>query len=231
MQSSILHPYEPSHRSAPQKALAWAKAHQEIVAISTILFFLLLVGIPYYLNSREQSEKDAMGVLNLGQYYIHSQVDPVHGPFKSEGEKQQQALQTFLRITTDYAGTSTAKLARFYAAKCQMTLAQYPLAYSSFEEASQELKGTPLGVESYLGKILCLEAQNQSAQAMTLAESFLKENPDSFLGSEIRLNLADLYLKAQKKDEALELLQTVQKTETDSHWGKEAARRLESLKS
>src|ERR1700690_1021037 len=155
-----------------EKWIEWAKAHQEIIAVSGILLLLLAIGIPYYLHSQAKSENDARGVLNLGQYYLHSQVDPKNGPFKSNLEKSQQALQAFQRITTDSPGTKTATLARYYVAKSQFDLGQYTQAYTSFDPASQELKGTPLGDEAYLGKILSLEAQNQWAPATTLAESF-----------------------------------------------------------
>ena len=214
-----------------QKALDWAKARQEMVAVSVIVLLLLAVGIPYIQHNREQSEKDASGVLNLGQYYLHSPVDPKNGPFKTEMEKEQQALQTFQRVMTDYSGTKTAKLARYYVAKSQYLMGQYTQAYSSFDAASQALKDTPLGDQAFLGKILSLEAQNQLGPATTLAETFLKEHSDSFMAPEIRLNLSDLYLKAQNKDKAVEQLKWVAQNFADSDWGKEATRRLESLKS
>src|ERR1039458_8156665 len=134
--------------SAAQKWLAWAKAHQELVAVCGIAVLFLGIAIPYYLHSQEQSEKDAQGVLSLGQYYLHAQVDPKNGPFKSSEEKNKQALQTFQRILTDYSGASTTKLARFYAAKCQYELGQFQQAYGNFEAASQELKDNPLDRKS-----------------------------------------------------------------------------------
>ena len=213
------------------KWLTWAKAHQEIVTVTGILIVLISVGIPYYLHNLEQSEKDAMGALNLGQYYLHSPVDSKNGPFKSNTERDQQALQAFQRITTDYAGTHTAKIARFYVAKCQFFLGQYNLAYANFNAANQELKDTPLGEESNIGKILCLEVQNQWDEAIKLYEIFLKENIDSFIIPEIHLRLANAYLKIQDKVKAIQQLKLTAEKYSDSDWGKEATRRLEELKS
>lgn len=212
-----------------QKATEWAKAHQEILALSVIALVLLGGGIPYYLHSQAKSDSEAKGVLNLGQYYLHSQVDPKNGPFKSEAEKYQQALQTFQRITTDYPGTGTAKLARYYVAKCQFEMKQFTQAYASFDAASQELKGTPLGDEAYLGKIFSLQSQGQWDPAITLAETYLKANSGSFIAPEVRLTLADLYLKTQSKEKALEQLRITQKDFSDSSWGREATRRLKNL--
>jgi len=220
-----------AEKSAAEKWMEWAKAHQEVVAVTAILLLLLGVGIPYYLSSQAKSENDAKGVLNLGQYYLHSQVDPKNGPFKSDAEKYQQAIQTFQRINTDYPGTKTAKLARYYVAKSQFELGQYSQAYTSFDAASQELKNSPLGDEAYLGKIFCLAAQSQLAPATTLAETFLKDNPDSFIVPEVRLSLSDLYLKAQDKGKAIEQLKLTAKINPDSEWGKEATRRLEKINS
>ena len=217
--------------SAAQKWLAWAKAHQELVAVCGIAVLFLGIAIPYYLHSQEQSEKDAQGVLSLGQYYLHAQVDPKNGPFKSSEEKNKQALQTFQRILTDYSGASTTKLARFYAAKCQYELGQFQQAYGNFEAASQELKDNPLGDEAYFGKILCLTAQNQMPQAALLAEAFLKTHPASFIAGEVRLNLSDIYLKTNDKAKALDQLKMVAQSDSDSTWGKEAVRRLKNLQS
>ena len=218
-------------KSAAEKGLAWAKAHQEIVAVSVIILLVLGILIPYMIHSRDQSEKDALGVLSLGQYYLHAQVDPQKGPFKSVVERNQNALQTFQRILTDYSGTQTTKIARYYVAKCEYDLGQLQQAYVSFDAASQQLRDNPLGDEAYFGKILCLESQNQLPQSVTLAETFLKDHPDSFITAELRLNLSDIYLKSNDKAKALDQLKLVSKDFPDSDWGKEADRRLKNLQS
>jgi tetratricopeptide (TPR) repeat protein len=222
-------PQAASEKKPIQKIMTWAKTHQEIIAASGIFILLLGIGIPYYFHSKAQSEKEAMGVLNLGQWYLHSPVDPKNGPFKTPEERDQQALQAFQRITNDYKGTYAAKIARFYMAKCQFSLRLYPQAYVSFDETSLELKDAPIGAEAYLGKILCLEAQSQWTQAATLLESYLKAYPDSFLAPEIHLNLSEVYLKNQNKDKALEQLKLVAKKYADSNWGREAQRRLKKI--
>lgn len=218
-------------KSEAEKWIDWAKAHQEFIAVAGIVLLLVGIGIPYILHNRVQSEKDAQGVLNLGQYYLHSPVDPKNGPFKSEVEKYQQSLQTFQRILTDYSGTQTAKLARYYAAKCQYSLGQFTQAYAGFDTATQELRDIPLGDEAYLGKILCLESQNQFPQAALLAETFLRDHATSFIASEMRLELANIYLKTNDKTKALDQLKTLAQTDPDSNWGKEADRRLKEMNS
>ncbi len=218
-------------KSKTEKWLDWAKAHQEFIMVTGIVLLLLAIGIPYVLHSREQSEKDAQGVLSLGQYYFHSPVDPKNGPFKTDVERLQQTLQTFQRILTDYSSTQAAKLARYYVAKCQYSLGQYTQAYANFDLCTQELRDVPLGEEAYLGKILCLEAQNEFPQAATWAETFLKEHPDSFLTAEIRLDLSDIYLKSNDKARAMDQLKTLAKTDADDDWGKEAERRLKEMQS
>ncbi len=221
----------PHEKSETEKWLDWAKAHQEFIAVAGIVLLLVGIGVPYILHSREQSEKDAQEVLNRGQYYLHSPVDPQNGPFKSDVEKYKQSLQTFQRILTDYSGTQTAKLARYYAAKCEYSLGQYTQAYASFDTATQELKDIPLGDEAYLGKILCLESQNQFPQAATIAEAFLRDHSTSFIGSELRLELSDIYLRNKDKAKSIEQLKTLSQTDADSSWGLEAGRRLKNLQS
>ena len=53
-----------------QKWLDWAKAHQEVIAVGSIIAIILAIGVPYYLHSQQQNEETAQGVLNLGQYYL-----------------------------------------------------------------------------------------------------------------------------------------------------------------
>ena len=219
-----------SEKSAAQKWLHWAKAHQEIVTVSVILFLLGALGVPYYLHSQAKAENDAKGVLNLGQYYLHSQVDLKNGPFKSEIERDQQAMQTFQRIVTDYSGTKTANIARYYVAKCQLDLGQFSQAYTSFDASNEALKGSPLGDEAYLGKIMCLTAQSQWAPAGTLSETFLKDHSDSFIAPEVHLALAGIYLQTQKKELAVEQLKLTVQSYPDTSWSKEAARQLSNLK-
>lgn len=231
--TQAIHPMPGTHSPSPEnrtkKILEWAKAHQEMVFVGVILLLLIAVGIPYYLHSLEQSEKDAQNTLNLAQYYLQSPVDPKNGPFKTDAEKYQQALQAFHRMTTDYAGTKTAKVGQYFEAKCQYFLGQYPQAYAGFDAASQSLNETPLGIEAAMGKILCLEAQNQWIQVITLLEALLKDQPNSFMSPEIHLRLAEAYLKNKAKDKATAELKWVSKQYSDSNWGKEADQRLAEL--
>lgn len=216
---------------ANAKWFLWLKAHQEIVAASGLLVLLLAVGIPYLMHNRTVAEKGAQDVFNIGQYYLQAQVDPKQGPFKTEAEKYQQAEQTFQRITTDYAGTDTAKIAEYYVAKCQYVLQQFSLAYQSFERSAQDLKKTPLGQEAALGQVLCLEAQNQLPAAVLLGQDFLKNNPNSFIAPEMALELSDIDVKNNNKDQAVDQLKWIVQNYQDSNWGKEAQRRLKDMAS
>jgi TolA-binding protein len=217
---------ELEHKSGFEKWIDWAKAHQEALAVAGIVVILLGIGIPYYFHGREQAEKDAQGALSLGQYYLQSPVDPQRGPFKTGLERNQEALKTFQRVTTDYAGTTSAKLALYYSAKCQFASGQFTQAYANFEAVSREFKQTPLADQAALGKALCLESQAQWSQAATLYEAYLAGNPDSFLVPEMRLNLAAAYLKTQNKAKAAEQLKIVSQKFPDTSWGKQAAWRL-----
>jgi len=222
---------ELEHKTGPEKALDWAKAHQEALAVAGIIVILVAIGIPYYLHGREQAEKDAQGALGLGQYYLQSPVDPQRGPFKTEMEKNQEALKTFQRITTDYAGTTAAKLASYYSDKCQFELGQFSQAYVNFGMVSHEFKQTPLADQAALGTALCLEVQGQWSQAIARYEAVLAENPNGFLTPEIRLNLANAYLKTQNKSKAAEELKLVTQKYPDTEWGKQAAWRLSTMAS
>jgi predicted negative regulator of RcsB-dependent stress response len=209
----------------------WAKSKQEVLAVSVIFILLLVVGIPYYLKSREQAERDAVQKLSVAQYYLNAQVDAKNGPFKSETEKYQAALQQFQQVTQQGAGTGAAKVAQYYVGKCQLILNQYPSAYVSFDEASQRLKGTPLGEAAWVGKATALVLQQKWNDAASEMEKCLVQYPDGFLAPTVRMNLSDTYLKAGQKDKALKLLQQVVKDKPNSDEGREASRVLKTLQS
>jgi tetratricopeptide (TPR) repeat protein len=209
-----------------KRVVEWAKAHQEALAVTGIIILLISIGLPYYIHSQTQSEKDASGALSLGQYYLRSDVDPVNGPFKNTAEKYQQCLQTFQRIVSDYPGTYSAKMAKYYVGKCQYFMGQYPEAYSSFDSSVLDLRGTPLAEEAGLGKMLSLIAQSQWSQAAQVGELFLKENPNSFLTPEVKLDLSDLYFKMKNNGKSNDELKEVNEKYPNSNWGKEAQMRL-----
>jgi FimV-like protein len=231
----MVSPLDQLHHSSPEtifwkKLLGKAKAHQEALAVAGIIVIILSLFVPYYLKSRTQSEKDAADVLNLGQYYLRANVDPQSGPFKSESEKYQQCLQTFQRIKTDFPGTSSSKVGEYYLAKCQYFMGQYTQSYSSFEEASRELSGTPLGDEALVGQILSLAAQKQWESSEQLAQAFVSGHPDSFLIPEVKLDLSDIYLQLNDKEKAVAELKEVASV-SNASWSQEASRRLKNLQS
>jgi len=231
----MVSPLDHLHHSSTEmlfwkKLLIKAKAHQEALAVAGIIVIIIALFVPYYLKSKAQSEKDAADVLNLGQYYLRAGVDAQNGPFKSEAEKYQQCLQTFQRIKTDFPGTSSSKVGEYYLAKCQYFMGQYTQSYSNFEEASRELKGTPLGDEAQVGQILSLVAQKQWEPSQQLAQAFISGHPDSFLIPEVKLDLSDIYLQLNDKEKAVAELKEVAAVSSAS-WSQEASRRLKNLQS
>jgi FimV-like protein len=207
----------------------WAKNKQEMLAVAVIFILLLAVGIPYYFKSREQAERDAVQKLSVAQYYLNAQVDAKNGPFKTESEKFQAALQQFQQVTQQGAGTWAAKVAQYYVGKCQLVMNQNSQAYVSFDEASQRLKGTPLGEAAWVGKATALLLQQKWPEASDVMEKCLVQYPDGFLAPTVRMDLADTYLKAGQKDKAIKLLQQVVKEKPESNDGREAARVLRTL--
>jgi tetratricopeptide (TPR) repeat protein len=212
-----------------EQAKEWAKSHQEVLAVGLLLLLLLFFGIPYYMKSQAQTEKDAANMLNMAEYYMNSSVDPKNGPFKTEEEKIQQSLQTFQRILNNYSGTSAARASQYFIGKCQYLAKQYPQAYVSFDAAYGELKGTPLADAAALGKIYCMEAQENLQEALRQYESFLRDQAGSYLLEEARWRYSEALLKNHDKTGAVEQLKALTRESADTFWGREAARRMKEI--
>lgn len=223
-----VHPVIENRKDPIEQAKDWAKSHQEILAVSVLVLLLLVFGVPYYLKSQRQTEKDASNMLSMAEYYLNSQVDPKNGPFKTNQEKYQQSLETFQRILNNYSGTPSARIAQFYVGKCQYLMGQYPQAYASFDAAMGELKKTPLADAAALGKAHCMAAQEKYPEAMALFENFMAAYPDSHLLPEAKLAYSDALLKAGNPGKAKEVLQALSRDSKTAE-GKEAARRLQAL--
>lgn len=222
------HPEIAPRKLPAEVAKDWAKSHQEVLAVGALVLLLLIFGVPYYLKSQRQTEKDASNMLNMAEYYLNSNVDAKNGPFKTEHEKYQQSLETFQRVLNNYSGTPSARIAQYYVGKCQYMMGQYSQAYASFDAAQGELKDSPLGDAAALGKIHSMAVQDKNTEAITLYETFFKENPDSYLGPEAKLGYSDCLLKAGNKAKAQEVLAALAKDATTTA-GKEAARRLKAI--
>lgn len=214
-----------------EQAKDWMRSHQEILAVGALVILLLVFGVPYYLKSQRQTEKDASNMLNMAEYYLNSAVDAKNGPFKTETEKYQQSLETFQRILNNYSGTPSARIAQYFVGKCQYMLGQYPQAYASFDAAAGELEGTPLADAAALGKIHSMAVQDKTAEAVALYETFLRDRPSSFLLSEAKLGYSGALLKQGDKAKAIQVLESLAKDSAGTTPGMEAERRLKALRS
>jgi len=221
------HPaFEIEDKTPLHKILVWAKGKQEIIAVSFLVVLLVSVGIPYYLKSKAESESTGMQKLNVAQYYLTSHVDPKNGPFKSDREKYQAALQQFQQVAQQNAGTYAAKAAKYYEGKCQLVMGQYAQAYVSFDEAAQRLKDSPLGEAALLGKASSLVMQVKWADAAKVYEQYTVQYPAGFLIGEMRLHLADTYIRMNQKDKAVAEWRKVAEMDPKSADGLEAIRLL-----
>lgn len=207
---------------------AFARAHQEALAVAVLAVVLLSIGVPYWLRGKAQSAEEAASLLDLGLSYLAQPVDPKQGPLKSHREKWEQALQLFERVRDHYAGAPSADVAIYYAGKCLLLLERPGEALEQFDRAADALEGKALGAQAELGRAFALAAEGKWADAVPEYRSFLaRHGEDGFLAAEARLRLAEALEQTGDAAGARRELQVLVEKHPTTWWGMEARRRLE----
>lgn len=134
-----------------------------------------------------------------------------------------------LKIAQDFPGTGSGRHAELLAAAALFEEGKYPEARQQFDRFLQRHKDGPLAAAAAFGIAACLDAMNQTNEAIAAYQQVLSQFPNDPVAAQARLALADLHLAGGQPEAALALFDELAQPTASSVWRSEAAARREHL--
>ncbi len=159
-------------------------------AIGAVAIVLAVVGMTYYLNSKEDANRLAATQLSLASTQYRQ-------------GNSQVAILTLADILTKYGGTSFAEQATFMLGKVNLETRNYEEAKHHFEMYLQKYPADPLNRAAALaGLAVALENQGKYAEAAENFASAANDYPESALLGDLHTGAMRNYLMAGQVDKA-----------------------------
>jgi tetratricopeptide (TPR) repeat protein len=199
------------------------KTHGEALIIAGIAAVIVLVGIPMILNGRAQNNAKAEQAVSEANYYLNRPVldDPqaaMYGFFKSKKDKYEKAQGAFLNTLQTFKGTDSEPAATLGLANAYFGNGQFKEALEYYKTFSSKYPKHSLAAEALSGEAYAMYEMGQYGDAVKMWENVLKNynggnNPD-----DIRLRIADGYLKAGNVPAAKAICEEMIKGGRENFW-------------
>ena len=186
------------------------------VAFGIAAALLISVGIYFGMQYMDSRDMQAQQEFNKGLDFFHGSIDPaaqddpyakgITPTFRNDTAKYQAASKAFSSVTSRYALSKLAVLARYYQGLCQMQLGDKDGAIKSFESVRNNTKDRTVGylARKVLAEILLKSGNPKGAQEVL--ESMVGDPQCELPKEDIRLQLAQVYAAEGKRDQALKTL-------------------------
>ena len=185
----------------------------QYLAIAVIVVILGVVGSIYYLDSVEETSRQAAANLSKGN-------------LEFRGGNSQVALLTFNDIINNYGGTKSAEQATFMLGKVNLQTRNYSEAIRFFEMYLQKYSKNLLNrASSYTGLGTAMENQGNFLEAAEAFEKGTMELPESPLQQSLRFGAMRNYLKVDNVEKARPHFKYI----TENFEGTETANRASRL--
>lgn len=208
----------PSESSRGIEVLAWLEVNKwRLVYAAAALVVAGFVVFVYRLNS-EHKELAANLALFQTRRSALANEDNVAVPAAS-----------LLKIAEAYRGTGAGRHAELLAAAALFQEGKYAEARQQFDQFLQRHTGGPLAAAAAFGRAACLDALNQTNEAIAAYQRLLSQFPNDPVAAQAKLALADLHLAGGQAEAALKLLDELAQPTASTVWRSEAAARREYL--
>ena len=199
------------------------KKNTESIVIGGIIALIVIIAVPLFLNFRASSNLKAEQALSEANYYINRPVlddeqAAMYGFFRTNREKYDKAQAAYMAVLNDYKGTNAVPAAYLGLANSYYNNGQYKEALEYYADFVSKFPKHDLAAEAYSGKAYTLFQTGQYADAVKEWEIVLKKynggnNPD-----DIKLRIAESYLKAGNKSAAKAICDEIMKSGKDNYW-------------
>lgn len=200
-----------------ERLWAWFETNRKQVLWGTLIVVALGVIISFYLW--QQGEKEVNAGEALSQVLANTAFS---------GGTRVESPEAYLKVASQYAGTSSAAQALLLAGEAFFVAGRYSEAQAQFQRFIREYSGNPLIVQASLGTALSLDAQGKTDEAARAYKEVFERHPNANVVPQAKFSLARIYESQNKLDQARSLYEELARAESST--GTEAALRLEGLK-
>jgi len=196
---------------------AWLEVHKTRLIAGAIVVAVLASGVTLYGLRAKAYEREASAAL------LALQVDP------ARQDQPQPEPEAYLKVVTDYSGSTAGRRARLLAADGFFRTGRYAESQAQFEAFLAEAAGGTLVPVAAFGVAVCLDAQNRAPEARAAYQAVLDRYPNAAVADQARMALAFLHETEGRVQEALRLYNDLTAAGVPSSWATLATTRKEQL--
>jgi TolA-binding protein len=201
----------------------YIKKHSENVIIWVVVCAIAVVGSSLFVNFRAANEvKAAQGVAEAA-YMMNRQIldDPqagMYGLFRTKKEKYEKAQAAYMSVINNYKGTKSEPAAYLGTADSYYSNGQYKEAMAYYDDFLKKFPSNPLAGEALSGRAYALFQQGLYSDAAKVWEDVNKKYNGGLNPQDVKLRLADCYLRLNNKEAARAEYQDILKDKSENYW-------------
>ncbi len=141
----------------------------------------------------------------------------------------QDSSPAYLKIATDYAGSSAAERALLLAGGNLFTQGKYAEAQNQFGRFIREHATSAFLSQAKLGMAACLEAQGKTNEALIAYKDLSERHPNEVATPQAKFALGRIFEAQNQPQQARKYFEDVARTDAGTSLGSESGMRLEEL--
>lgn len=209
---------QPTQSVTVYDLLAWLETNKKSLIIGFTAAVVIGFGIAAYRYSAEQKELAASDALLKLKTALNS----------SENTPAPEA-SAFLKVATEYRGTSAAERAILLAATALFTENKFTEAQAQFNQFLRDHGQSPFAATAAYGSAVCLEAEGKRDEALSAYQNLSVRYPNSSVLDDAKLAIARIHEAKNQPDQAYRVYDEILKASGMSSASSEAMTRRSAL--
>jgi tetratricopeptide (TPR) repeat protein len=201
-----------------QQAWAWFDANKKpalLGAGAVAVVCLIVAFVLYHRNEAEVAASEALSNVTVPG---------------TPGASRADTAEAFLKVAAAYPNSRAGARALLLAGASFFADGKYPEAKAQFERFTREYSSSPFRGEALLGIASCLNAQGNTADAITAYKDLIDRRLSEYVLPQARFALGCCYEAQNKPELARNMFEEVERNNPYGSLGSEAGMRLEELK-
>lgn len=222
------------------RGTTWMLGNARALSIVAAIILVAGVGVFFWRSHRASADSRAQGLFGEALQSFHGQVpgaaqqppqqpNPLTRTFKSDEEKNQDALKKFEQVAADYSSTQVGRLARYYVALCKQRLNRNDEAVHDLKKVVDESNDREARNLARNALATLYRQKQQYQQAADLYKAILGDSDTRFPDAAVLMSLGETYEEMGNRKEALQYYQRIAREFADSSYRPEADSRIAAL--